>query len=351
MNRPAHLPRLDGLRGVAALGVLIFHMRIISSLGPSPFQEIIGIEWLQHHGWTLVDLFFVLSGFVFAHCYLENGKMRKGVTLSRFAWSRFARLWPLHAAMLAFAILVMREDPSTTIENITLSIGFLHIFIEEKNVLNAPAWSVSVEMACYAIFSIAALTGKRAMMIITALSIFIGAYLLCADISEMLSRGLIGFFSGVALRSVKDKTDAIPSIIILPAAILPFIVETDATGLIINALLGWPAVLLLAMRTKLLELRAFQWVGDRSYAIYMSHVPILLLVGSLFQQNLPVGPTSSAAATLLVMIIVMVLSDILYRNLERPAQHYLNHRFWSKPEDKGQQHVFAVGRKNNADHI
>lgn len=60
------LTRLDALRGLAAMGVVVYHMASWPHLHPVliwPFH------WLFGWGWTLVDLFFVLSGYVFAHVY------------------------------------------------------------------------------------------------------------------------------------------------------------------------------------------------------------------------------------------------------------------------------------------
>ena len=88
---------LDSLRGIAALGVAYGHF-----WGP----QILGKTY-HFSFYLLVDLFFIISGFVLAHRYLDDW-MERRVTLATIASHRFARLWPLHVfglfGMLAFSL-------------------------------------------------------------------------------------------------------------------------------------------------------------------------------------------------------------------------------------------------------
>jgi len=72
------LARLDGLRGLAALGVMLCHIAfyhpVIAAL---PFRPGPVLGWIATSGWSLVDLFFVLSGYVFAHVYGAPGLLRR----------------------------------------------------------------------------------------------------------------------------------------------------------------------------------------------------------------------------------------------------------------------------------
>jgi peptidoglycan/LPS O-acetylase OafA/YrhL len=86
---------LDALRGICALLVVLFHIPIYHALKGT--ESFVNLQFC-------VDMFFALSGFVLCHAYghrLSNG--RQGL---RFAWMRFARLWPLHMVMLGLFVAI-----------------------------------------------------------------------------------------------------------------------------------------------------------------------------------------------------------------------------------------------------
>ena len=91
--KAGRLDHLDGLRGLAALSVMIGHIRWPSAIaGLPPFHNI--SLW--------VDFFFVLSGFVIAHAYFE--KISSGLSVATFMGRRLARLYPLHLITLLAAL-------------------------------------------------------------------------------------------------------------------------------------------------------------------------------------------------------------------------------------------------------
>ena len=81
-----HYEILDGLRGVAALLVIAFHVFECFDWSPAP------------HGYLAVDFFFVLSGFVIGYAYDDRWKPsegRKSLTISEFFRRRLIRLHPM----------------------------------------------------------------------------------------------------------------------------------------------------------------------------------------------------------------------------------------------------------------
>lgn len=84
LNSKPHYQILDGLRGVAAVLVVFFHL--LEAHAASPLEQII------NHGYLAVDFFFVLSGFVIGYAYDDRwGKM----TLKVFFRRRLIRLQPM----------------------------------------------------------------------------------------------------------------------------------------------------------------------------------------------------------------------------------------------------------------
>ena len=97
LRLPAHLPALDGLRGVAVLMVIAYHS--LTGLRSA------GVGKLFQVGWAGVDLFFVLSGFLITRILLQTRE--RGGYFSTFYARRALRIWPLYFLVLAFSFGVM----------------------------------------------------------------------------------------------------------------------------------------------------------------------------------------------------------------------------------------------------
>ena len=85
------LSQLDGLRGLAALVIMLYHTALVFRTH-GPFVR----------GYLLVDLFFLLSGFVLA--VSTEKKLNAGVGALEFTGKRFVRLWPLVAVGAAWLV-------------------------------------------------------------------------------------------------------------------------------------------------------------------------------------------------------------------------------------------------------
>ncbi|MEI4505436.1 acyltransferase [Sphingopyxis sp. CCNWLW253] len=328
---PKRLLRLDGLRGVAACIVsLIFHARLLFGGQENPLDGLPVIMWFQTWGWSMVDLFFVLSGFVFAHCYLDRWRMRSGTTASGFAVSRFARLWPLHAITLAFTIAVTINFPDTTWCNSLLSLLMLHVFVADPtHTLNSPAWSLSVEVLCYAVFCLAAIAGTRFLQAAMLVAMVFGVYSIAefGVWNSLVGRGFLGFFGGVLLCQSKGLADRIPNLVLAPLAALPFIIVPDGAWLILAILIAWPAAILLALRSEIMEARPLVWLGERSYAIYLLHVPIYIMSWAILSGLTTPTQTLGLIAVLPTWAVIILAADFLYRRVERPYQKAILERF------------------------
>jgi len=149
-----HLPILDGLRGVAAIMVLIMHT----------FEPYCGGDYHKmfvNHGYLTVDFFFMLSGYVMAHAYDDRwGTM----TVTDFIKRRLIRLHPLIilGMTIGAALFFFQESPLfPKIENTTIGqlllilvIGYTLIPVppsmdirgwNEMHPLNGAAWSLFFE--------------------------------------------------------------------------------------------------------------------------------------------------------------------------------------------------------------
>jgi len=151
---------LDGWRGVGCLFVALFHAGILGHAYASATLR---------NSWPVTDFYFVLSGFVISHVYWSRLTGRDG--LIRFAFARFARLWPMHAfalcVMIAFELVKLvvahlhpgsLETPpfggTRTVDAIFTNLAMVHALgIHHGETWNIPSWSVSIEFWSCLVFA------------------------------------------------------------------------------------------------------------------------------------------------------------------------------------------------------
>ncbi len=153
-SRHQYFRSIDGLRLLAAVGVVLFHYEKIggfSDLHGSPgwfFQIIKGPAF---HA----TLFFILAGFIFT---IKFGPSLQDLSLSKFLKSRLRDLYPLHAittiAMIPLAVqpLIRAEEPwaGTLVRSLVVHLGLLYAFLPfETFALNRPSWALSAFFFCY----------------------------------------------------------------------------------------------------------------------------------------------------------------------------------------------------------
>ena len=321
------LARLDGLRGVAACVVAAYHLQIFYFDGLSDFYG--GIAgWFFRWGWTFVDLFFVISGYIFAHVYLGGSGLRNGRQLADFAVSRIARLYPLHLTMLLIVAVLDWGRPENTI-----LVFLYHLFMLQGLVPGAdsgfvgPSWSISVEVLCYVLFALAACSGKRALtwtsvafvaLIVTKLAILglpggpWGA--------DYLIGGVLGFFIGQLLWQYREVLERVPTIVLALTLATGVMVDVGSySPLLPLDLLAWPSALLLVLRIKAFEAPPLLWLGDRSYGIYLVHYPVLNIFFAMLGKS-HASTTGVIVLYLVFSIVVFALSDIALRMIERPGR-------------------------------
>ena len=215
-SAPAALPdggrftALDSLRGVAALGVVAYHVH-----GGGPLFQ----SWLARNGWLWVDFFFVLSGFVIAASY--GARLAKGFSVTRFMLLRLGRVYPIHAAVLAvyvameIALYVFSPEGWSlrqpfaghrTPLGLLLAALLLHAFRPDGSLIwNGQSWSISAEVWLYLAMALAwRWMGLRAWAVALAaallalLALALEASRSVPVISVYMLRGLAGFGLGVA---------------------------------------------------------------------------------------------------------------------------------------------------------
>lgn len=144
-SHPNQLDALTGLRWIAALAVFAQH-----------FMGIMDCKVIRGPvGGMAVSFFFVLSGFILVYVYKD--RLSK-TTTPRFYFTRFARIWPLHAVcLLLMAWLIPKFLPPTELPwlRVMSHWSLLQAWYPTANWIgcyNGVAWSISAEAFFYLMF-------------------------------------------------------------------------------------------------------------------------------------------------------------------------------------------------------
>lgn len=342
---------LDGWRGVCALLVALWHGQMGGHIDMvAPFRN----------SFLFVDFFFVLSGFVIA--YSSEDGLEAGGSRVRFLRRRFARVWPLHAAMLALMVgqeFVRQElegwsfpdarRPGDILPNLLLVHG---LGWERHLTWNWPSWSISVEMALYVVFALAFMAVPRRWRGWAAGAIVVGALTTIGLFSPRfmgsaetfgLARGLAGFFTGYLVQRLWRAR---------PARVGTW-GEAAAVGLVIGFLwlsgeeplsLAAPLVFGLAVWvfageggaiSRALKSGPGLKLGAWSYSIYLIHAPIIVSLHIAYRvAKWPGGQVTKAAAAfdtpfvgdlinLIFLALVLGIAPLTYRFIEMPGRRLL----------------------------
>lgn len=360
-----YIPAIDGLRAVAVVAVMLYHL---------------GYTWIPG-GFLGVDLFFVISGYVITRLLLDSIARSGGLDLRSFYKARIRRLFP----PLVFMILVtsiyigiwapetmrrfMSDSPFALLGGMNWWLVFRHTDYFEsiaRPALLQHTWSLGVEAQFYLVWPVILLLvlryfGKNkisgaALFIaaVSGLTLLIVSFKVDASNASQISHVYfgtdthsIGLFLGSALavswipQNLKENVtkraqDFIDGIGIFGfigiIATFLFINESDATlyklafplagifGCAIITSIVHPA----SRFAPILSSKIAVWIGERSYAIYLWHWVV-------FQVTRPAVDLegSAWALTVLRVLIVLALADISLRLVELPIRSGLV-EYWFK---------------------
>ncbi|WP_323373451.1 acyltransferase family protein [Plantactinospora alkalitolerans] len=299
---------LDGIRGLAALYVVLHHCWLLAFPG---YPVNTGPEWLGWllHGRFAVVVFITLSGFSLAIAPARNGWQSCGNL--RFARRRAWRVLPAYWAALVFSLLIagavtplpLSAPPSA---RSVVVYGLLMQDVVVAPVPNGAFWSIAVEAGLYLVFPLLLLVRRRAgaastLAAVTVPVVAIG--LLCPDVSttakatgftlELAPLFTLGLLAA-GIVSAGDQVRRWPWHWLALLAAAPVVLLTVREGSVwtvnhyywIDLAIG-PAIALLlaAVATRrsaglgwLLATRPVRGLGRFSYSLYLIHLPIVGLI-------------------------------------------------------------------------
>lgn len=351
MNYQSSKPRyeiLDGLRGVAAIIVLLYHH--FEEFGP-------GIT--SFHGYLAVDFFFILSGFVVGYAYDDRWKSinnPNGMTLSDFFKRRLIRLHPMLLFGMFFGLLMFYFGAGSNLPTImqshwpTILISFVFAILlipvpkmfdvrgwGEVNSFNGNSWTLGFEYLANILYALFIRHLGKTML--TFLVIFfailtigmglgfdffgimntrpdyqpIGTFIGGWDMNpDQLLLGwirlLYPFFAGLLLSRIMANSKSsqnsnsllnrhgflIASVCLSVILLMPYIGSQDQplyNGVyeIMCILIAFPAIVYMGAKGMVSgKIHSFcKWLGDISYPLYITHSPIIFTLCIGWKANNP----------------------------------------------------------------
>lgn len=145
MEERLHLKGLNGLRALAAISVVIAHIR----LPGFRFNQF----WPRSPGTYAVTIFFTLSGFLISYLLLTEKRRSQSIQVRKFYIRRILRIWPLYFAYLTVAAIVLYIQGNTVVSR---ELPFYLFFAANvPNIIRAGLpylghyWSLGVEEQFY----------------------------------------------------------------------------------------------------------------------------------------------------------------------------------------------------------
>lgn len=364
-----HYDILDGLRGVAAIMVVCFHL--FEAFATSHLDQRI------NHGYLAVDFFFILSGFVVGYAYDNRwGKMKTKDFIKR----RIIRLHPMvFMGAVIGAIMFYRQgcsvwDVSTVTVGALLIATLLNLLlipatpaVEVRGVgemypLNGPSWSLFFEYTAnilYALFIRKFSTKVLAVLVFVAgcgLAAFailgplgdicVGYSLTGTEFTGGSLRLLFSFSAGLLLSRIFKPAKNIKgtfwicSLAIVALLAVPRIGGAEHLRMngiydTICCIMFFPLLVYLGASGKTTDrytTRVCKFLGDISYPLYMVHYPFIYLYFAWVKNNELTFQQSLLGATGVVLGSI-ILAYICLRLYDMPIRRYLTNRFL-KPKDK-----------------
>ena len=343
---------LTGLRGVAAAIVMLYHFGLFLPLTTGNISPI-------GPGYLMVDLFFVLSGFVMARTYAEAFTGGFSVSAySHFLEARIARVYPLYIVMTVVMFLLAKLThsggfPTRAVVSDGLMVQNLGAGLLCQGCgdsLVSPGWSISAEVGAYLLFPI--LVGftlvrswflPAAIVVLCAGAIVMMSFLPTSVIDEVhrfgpldiisgttlwpLVRCLAGFTIGLviyraSIASIDVTRSAVADLAL--CALLAGLWFVPSTDLAIVAL--FPLLILqlcndTSPMSRLLGSRIPYALGRWSYAIYLVHWAIVEQMPYLDRA------ISWPGALMVYVTLTIGVAALVFEYLEKPSRRMLRKWF------------------------
>ncbi len=347
-----YFPELDGLRFFAFLLVFIYHHIL--------FSTIPCLSFLFINGWIGVDLFFVLSSFLFTKLLIAEYKKNNTISFKKFYIRRIFRIWPIYFLSIVFSlsyIFLQHQEISKYI-----GIRIIGMFTFSDNILSSiygfnpmfsvsHLWTISYEEQFYICIPIIILllvrssTKTKVLSLMLTLIVFntIKFMLIANHITklailmlpitrfESIIFGIVMGFGGMDILLKKINQNILSVMSILFFVLICHIPRYDNISywLIVSPLVGMSTSLLTysvlntSFFKKVFTHKVLAFLGKRSYGLYVYHLFCNALANYMIK-SIPTIPSSPLASFFYSLSFTILASIVSYKIIETP---FLN---WKK---------------------
>ncbi|HEY4195520.1 MAG TPA: acyltransferase [Mucilaginibacter sp.] len=366
LESKSHYEILDGLRGVASILVVIFH--VFETYSGDRFHQFI------NHGYLAVDFFFVLSGFVVAYAYDDRWSK---MTQWDFYKRRLVRLQPMIiiGTLIGAVLFYFQACPDFPLIAgtpvwkmlLVMLVGFTMLPLpismdirgwQEMHPLNGPAWSLFFEYIANILYAlIIRRFSKTLLTIFVALSAcYLVQYLVWGPQGDVIggwaidktqlhigfARLLYPFFGGVLLcrlgKLIHIKNAfTVCSVLLLIVFFIPRIGGTEhlwMNGLYesVSIIIVFPLIVAIGaggtMTTKYAN-KICSFLGDISYPLYITHYPLIYLHLAWVRNN-KIPMQTGLLGGLVVLIVSVAIAYTSLKLYDEPVREWLKKRFLMK---------------------
>ena len=358
---------LDALRGIGALMVVFGHYHFEIWPNKNTFMS-------HSSGYLVVDVFFILSGFVLAHAFYE----KPNYDFWSVAKKRVFRMWPLHVVVVAVMAALMTVKGTNVSElGLGLNLLLLHnIGIGEwwTNSINYPSWSLSVELVVniaiglllalipsrrVSNFALAAISAvSAAILFLTVENLDLQTQNVLGVVNTGLLRGFMSFPLGILVYRLfaarkpffeksslsRDLLVAFLIVAVMATFCLPGRGKIDFLYIPFYAV----AILFLASPgafwTRIFG--RFKFLGDISFAVYIVHMLPLKIM-----KFVPFWPQDYVTGLVIAWVLSVGLAIPAHYIFERPVYDWLNKRYGRAKSRKAAQNRSLPAHKEARAHI
>ena len=346
------LKTLDGLRGYAAILVLIAHIPLVSNtvLGELIYNS---LKFLRV-GYISVDMFFVLSGFLITRNLIKQRSFKSTISFKKFYVNRILRLFPVYLLVVLLSWLFI--DTRHLIDSLLYFTNFTFSFDHTAHPLRH-TWSLSIEEHFYLLWPVLIyfFGNKKNLRFIIYITLII--------ISSSLLFFFISFQEDVIIKLIqKSSSTRILSLVgggtlafferdvsnlrnpkgLLKWAFAFFLFATFPRLILGNGVLYISTMYLFSflgcittftyvlnventnsLSNKILTNRGAQFFGKISYSLYLIHYPIFYSYGMTKQQSqINEQIFFSLEQVFIVILICILTSTFSFYFIERPFLKY-----------------------------